>query len=615
VTSAPVRTSQAARPRFEQFFALRRWYFLNNLDFSPDSRFVSYTHDGSGQFNLWVSPVEGGWPRQLTTQEEESVRHHHWTRNGFVLELDLQGAEQWQVNLLPAEGGWPRPVTDNPRVQYSIGPVAEDGRRMLISGNQERPTDVTLYLLDIVEGGYSLLLDRPGGKFYAAAWHPDGDRAAVLDVIGNTDQHVHLLETGSGALRDLTPHEGDEFNSAVGFSADGRRLYSVTDRDHDFQYLESIDLESGAREALWKADWSVEHAALSEDRRRLAFTVDEDGYSILRVLDLDQGGELEVPDLPRGVCLQFAFSPDGRKVAALVGTGTRPFDLYVADLDRHSVTRITESFLGGIPEAGLVEPELVHYPTFDGKQVPAWLYRPRDADGREPVLLSIHGGPESQERTQVTRSSSFYQYLLSRGVAVLAPNVRGSTGYGKGYQKLIHRDWGGDELKDIEHAALWLREQPWADPDRIAIYGASFGGFATLSAMTRKPGYWRCGIDLVGPANLVTFSRAVPPHWRDSMKKWVGDPDEDADFLLERSPITYVENVRAPLLVLQGANDPRVVKPESDQMVETLRALGREVEYVVFEDEGHDFGKRSNQLRAYRLIAAFLFKHLGLPQD
>ena len=153
------------------------------------------------------------------------------------------------------------------------------------------------------------------------------------------------------------------------------------------------------------------------------------------------------------------------------------------------------------------------------------------------------------------------------------------------------------------------------DGDRIAIYGASFGGFATLSAMTRLPEYWRCGIDLVGPANLVTFARAVPPHWRSSMKKWVGDPDEDAEMLMQRSPITYVENARAPLLVLQGARDPRVVKPESDQMVEKLRSMGREVEYHVFEDEGHDFSKRANQLRAYRIIAAFLFKQFGLPEE
>jgi dipeptidyl aminopeptidase/acylaminoacyl peptidase len=289
--------------------------------------------------------------------------------------------------------------------------------------------------------------------------------------------------------------------------------------------------------------------------------------------------------------------------------------VYVADLDSGSVTRVTDNFLGGIPEPELVEPELVHFPTFDGKQIPAWLYRPQEAGGKMPVVLSIHGGPEAQERTHVTRSSSFYQYLLSRGIAVLAPNIRGSTGYGKTYQKLIHRDWGGDELKDIDYAARWLRGQSWVDGERIAVYGASFGGFATLSAMTRLPDYWRCGIDLVGPSNLVTFVKAVPPHWRALMKELLGDPEDDFDFLMARSPITYVEKMKAPLLVLQGANDPRCVKPESDQMVEKLRSVGVDVEYHVFDDEGHDFSKRANQLKAYRLIAAFLFKQFGMEAD
>jgi dipeptidyl aminopeptidase/acylaminoacyl peptidase len=609
-------TATRTRARFEQFFALRRTYFLNNLAFSPDSRQISYVHDGSGQFNLWSSPVEGGYPRQLTTREEEAVRHHRWTSSGIVLELDHLGAEQWQVNILPADGvGWPRAVTERDDVQYQIGPVADDGRRMLFCGNQERPTNVSLYLLDIQQGEPRLVLDREKQQLYPFAWHPDGRRAAIVDFLGNTNQHAYLLDVESGEFRDLTPHEDEEFNQPVGFSADGRSLYSITDRGAEYNFIEAIDLATGARNPLIKAKWDVEHADLSADRRRLGYTINEDGYSRFHMLDLETGRELPTPAIPHGVCSQYAISPDGRLVAALIGTGKRVFDVYVANIDAGTVVRVTENFLGGIPESELVEPELIHFETFDGKRVQAWLYRPSGATGRLPVVLSVHGGPEVQERTHVTRSSSFYQYLLSRGIAVLAPNIRGSTGYGKSYQRLIHRDWGGDELKDIEHAAIWLRQQAWADRDRIAVYGASFGGFATLSAMTRLPDYWRCGIDLVGPSNLVTFAKAVPPHWRATMKEWVGDPEEDFDFLMSRSPITYVEHMKAPLLVLQGANDPRVVKPESDQMVEKLRSLGHEVEYHVFEDEGHDFSKRANQLKAYRLIAAFLFKQFGVPGD
>ncbi len=609
-------TRTAAPPRFEQFFALRRTYFLNNLAFSPDSRHISYVHDGSGLFNLWSSPVEGGAARQLTSGDEDAVRHHRWTASGIVLELDHLGAEQWQLNTLPPDGsGWPRALTDRQDVQYEVGPVADDGRRMLFDGNHERPTDVAIYLLDIPSGRYQLVLDLEGRQFYAGPWHPDGRRAAVSEVFGNTDQSAYLLEVETGELRSLTPHEGEEFNAPLGFSADGSHLYNITDRDSEQNYLESIELATGERGPLIKSEWGIEQADLSSDRRRIAYTIDEDGYSRFHARDIESGRELRFPDMPHGVCSQFAISPDGRLVAGLVATGTRVFDVCVADLDAGRVTRVTDNFLGGIPDAELVEPELVHFPTFDGKQVPAWLYRPHEGGGTLPVVLSIHGGPEAQERTHVTRSSSFYQYLLSRGVAVLAPNIRGSTGYGKTYQKLIHRDWGGDELKDIDYAARWLRGQNWVDVKRIAVYGASFGGFATLSAMTRLPDYWRCGIDLVGPSNLVTFVKAVPPHWRAEMKEWLGDPEEDFDFLMSRSPITYVENMKAPLLVLQGANDPRCVKPESDQMVEKLRSIGVDVEYHVFEDEGHDFSKRANQLKAYRLIAAFLFKQFGMAAD
>ena len=609
-------TRTAAPPRFEQFFALSRTYFLNNLAFSPDSRQISYVHDGSGLFNLWSSPVEGGVARQLTSGDEDAVRHHRWTSSGIVLELDHLGAEQWQLNLLPPDGlGWPRAVTDHQDVQYEVGPVADDGRRMLFDGNQERLTDVAIYVLDIDTGQYRLVLDKEGRQFYAGPWHPDGRRAAIAEVLGNTDQSVFVLEVETGELKHLTLHDGEETNAPVGFSADGSRLYNITDRGSEHNYVEAIDLATGARTPLIQPEWGVEQAELSGDRRRIAYTIDENGYSRFHARDLESDRELRFPDIPLGVCSQFAISPDGRLVAGLVATGKRVFDVYVADLDAGRVTRITDNFLGGIPEAELVEPELLHYPSFDGKQVPAWLYRPHEATGRLPVLLSIHGGPETQERTHVTRSSSFYQYLLSRGIAVLAPNIRGSTGYGKTYQKLIHRDWGGDELKDIDYAARWLRAQSWVDSDRIAVYGASFGGFATLSAMTRLPDYWRCGIDLVGPSNLVTFAKAVPPHWRALMKDWVGDPEEDFDFLMERSPISYVDKMKAPLLVLQGANDPRCVKPESDQMVDKLRSIGVDVEYHVFEDEGHDFSKRANQLKAYRLIAAFLFKQFDVAAD
>jgi dipeptidyl aminopeptidase/acylaminoacyl peptidase len=204
-----------------------------------------------------------------------------------------------------------------------------------------------------------------------------------------------------------------------------------------------------------------------------------------------------------------------------------------------------------------------------------------------------------------------YQYLLSRGIGILAPNIRGSTGYGRAYQKLIHRDWGGGDLEDIRHAAEYLRGLAWVEEDRIGVYGGSFGGFATLSALARLPEYWAVGVDIVGPSNLVTFAQSVPPHWRHLMREWVGDPEDDREMLLERSPITYVEKIRAPLLVIQGANDPRVVQAESDQMVERLREKGLEVDYYVDPEGGHGASDREGRLRWYRMVAEFLEERLS----
>lgn len=308
------------------------------------------------------------------------------------------------------------------------------------------------------------------------------------------------------------------------------------------------------------------------------------------------------------------IDPTGRWLALFLNAATHPNELYIVDLAATQATRLTYSLIGGVREEDLVEPELVHFRAFDGRQIPAFLYRPRGLrpDERCPALLSIHGGPEAQERPEYIYAG-LYQYLLSRGIAVLAPNIRGSTGYGKTYQKLIHRNFGGDDLKDIEHAARFLQSLPWVDSDRLGVFGGSYGGFATLSAVTRLPDYWAAAVDIVGPSNLITFVQSVPPTWRRLMADLVGDAEADRALLIARSPITYVDNIRAPLLIIQGANDPRVVKAESDQMVERLKAQGKVVDYLVFADEGHGFTKRSNQLKAWRATAEFLLHHLQKP--
>ncbi len=608
------QTKTKAPPRFEQFIAVRR--FAPALGFSRDGSHVYFSSNISGQFNLWRVPVEGGWPEQLTTFIDESVRLLAVSPRDETLAIvaDPHGDEMWQVYVLPAEGGWPENLTNAPNAQHllSQGAWSPDGSKLAYSGNSRVPTDMETWVYDF-DAGEAQPVFGEGMFTVPFAWSPDGSQLSVLEFRHNSDFSVHVVDVESGTGRELTPHEDDVRFIPGPWARDGSGLYLRTDEGREFVGLAFFDVERGSYEWLETPDRDVEDVTLSEDGRVLGWVENVDGREVVRFRDLESGRELPDADLPSGTrplvlpeVPPLTLSPDGTRAAVVWTSPRRPPEVWIVEIETGEAHAVTESRIGGLREADLVEVELVSFPTFDGRDIPAWLLRP-DGNGRVPVVLSIHGGPEAQEKPIYV---PLYQYLVSRGIAVLAPNIRGSTGYGKSYQKLIQRDWGGGDLEDFEHAVKWLHEQDWVEPDRIGVFGGSFGGFATLSCVTRLPDYWAAAVDIVGPSNLVTFARAVPPTWKRFMARFVGDPDTEADFLLERSPITDVDNVKTPLLVMQGAKDPRVVKSESDQLVERLRELGRTVEYVVFDDEGHGFTKRENEVRAYRLAAEWLERHL-----
>ncbi len=448
-------------------------------------------------------------------------------------------------------------------------------------------------------------------NYFAVSFSPDGKYLLVYRWNSNTDSDIFLCELSNGKIMHLTPHTGEILYLPVAFVPDGKGLYLLTDKDREFTALCAMDFNSGSITFLRTHEWNIEGADASKDGRFIAYSVNEDGYSRLFVIDNLNGKERSFDDIPKGVYANLTFSPNEPLLSFYITRPTRPAELYLLNVVSGKFWKLTQSYLGGVPEEEMVEPELVRYKTHDGKMIPAFLYKPKDLGmgQKAPVVLSIHGGPEAQERVGYAYNG-FYQYLLNRGIGILAPNVRGSTGYGKSYQKLIHRDWGGAELKDFEFAVKYLHSLSWVEPKRIGVFGGSFGGFATLSCVSRLPDYWACAVDIVGPSNLITFTNSVPEFWKRYMKEWVGDPVEDAEMLKERSPINYVDNIKAPILIIQGANDPRVVKAESDQMVERLRALGRTVEYMVFEDEGHGFTKPANYLKALKASALWLEKHL-----
>jgi dipeptidyl aminopeptidase/acylaminoacyl peptidase len=601
----------AELPPFDDFVPELR--FQPVVAISPDGTAVAYVSNQGGQYNLWTHPLRGdGEATQLTAYTDQSVRAVAWSPSGTTLaySADRDGDEQYQIYVIAATGGEPRRVstTDGRQHDLAARPFTPDGKQLVYGGNDRDETVQDVLVHDLATGSVRRVESVPGELLSPVEVSPDGRWLLGVLARSNTDMDVFVVDLADAAARHrvLTGHDGEEVNAPMRWFPDGSGFWLLTNRGRDFTALARGDV-AGAIEIVEAPDWDVEGAVSSADGTAQVWIVNENGTSVPYARH--GNAEPQRLDIGDGVFAATDLSPDGTTIAGLFGTGTQPGEVVTVDVATSSLTALTDSRPPALTRITAVNAQLVDYPTHDNRRIPGWLYRPA-GDGPRPVVLSIHGGPQAQELA-VYAYSGLYQYLMSRGIGVFAPNVRGSTGYGVSYTKLIDRDWGGAELGDFEHAVKYLRGLDWVDADRIAVFGGSFGGFATLSCVSRLPDLFAAGVSIVGPSNLVTFARAVPPTWRALMAKWVGDPETEADFLLERSPITYVDQIRAPLMVVQGANDPRVVKAESDQIVEALRARGVEVRYDVYDDEGHGFTKRSNEIKALGDVADFLVAHLA----
>lgn len=576
--------------------------------YSPDGTQIAHVTNESGQFNIWVLPSGGGERRQMTFYTDNTVRALDWSPDGKTIAFtaDANGDEQHQIYLLDVESGAIAPLLHTEKRQHLLNGYSDDGMWLAYTANDRAEQDMDLQLYNLQTHEHKRL--SQGKIVFSGPFSPDSKFLAASDFRGNTDHdlYVYNVETGE-AVAAFRP-DSPSIAIAAAWSPDGSKLFFVTNYGREFTGLAAYSMADGSWEYVATPDWDFEQVVVLKKQNRLVWSLNEDGASKLLGADLATREHFSLPALPYGVLTGIKANSSGTRLALTFGQATEAANLYEIDIAAGTLTALGQSMVAGIPKDAFITPQLVRYESFDGRKIPAWLFKPH-GDGPFPTLLSIHGGPEAQERPGYAYSG-FYQYMLSKGFAILAPNIRGSTGYGITYQKLIHRDWGGAELKDIEHAALYLRSLDFVDNSRIAVFGGSFGGFATLSAVTRLPQYWAAAVDLVGPSNLVTFAKAVPPYWKRMMKEWVGDPEEDAEFLLSRSPISYVDNVKAPLLVIQGANDPRVVKPESDQMVERIRANGGKVTYYVDENEGHGTTRKATTLKWFGMISEFLAEEL-----
>ncbi|MEQ8671895.1 MAG: S9 family peptidase [Aggregatilineales bacterium] len=590
---------------FDQFTATR---LHGEVAYSHNGNYIAYTTNVSGQFNIWIVPSGGGFARQLTMFEDWSVRRLYWSHDDskIAFTADKDGSENRQVFVVLSSGGWPEMLSNKLQAQYDLSGWSPDDSKLLYSTNDRNPAEKDPVEHDLKTGELHRLMT--GHRNFATGYSPNGRYTNIEQFNGNTDQNIFVLDVESCEAICATPHESEAFYEHLGWHPESTGFYMLTNQDREFSNVAYYDLIAGDWKWFYTVDYDVERLLVLQERKQVLIFINVGGRTELKALTLE-GEEVEVAELPVGVVQNASPSPDSSKIVLNYTTAKSASNIYEFDLETGDLLPLSQSMVGGIDPDHMIDPELIHYETFDGQQIPAWLYIPKTRGDIFPVLLSIHGGPETQERP-VYNYSGMYQYLLNRGIGILAPNIRGSTGFGISYQKLIHRDWGGGELKDIEFAAKYLQSLDWVDNRRIGVFGASFGGYSTLNAITRLPDYWSVAVVAAGPSNLVNFVQSVPEFWKPVMKTWVGDAVEDYDLLTERSPITYLERIKVPLLVIHGANDPRVTQAESDQMVERMKALDIDVTYYVDPEEGHGPVKRANALKWWYMIAEYLEQHM-----
>ncbi|MEV0269580.1 S9 family peptidase [Hamadaea sp. NPDC050747] len=595
---------------YEDFRPIRRFYPA--LAFSPDGTQLAYIDDSLGQFNISVQRLAGGPSRSLSAFTDQTVRRVAWHPNGqsLLFQADARGTENAQLYEVELDGGRITQLTDEPSTRFGLAtgdPFSPDGARFAYFANNGSQPGFDTLVSSHPAGMPFRAYDR-GGRTYPASWSPDGSLLSAVQYHEGYDQIVYLIPAAGGEPRQLTPDKPSAVYEVGPWLPDGSGLIVRTDAGRDYLGLAILDAGDGHLTWLDTPDWDVEDVAMTPDGATLVWLVNVDGASELRIRSLATNDEVKAPRLPMGRARGLAVSPDGERLAVLLSTPSRPWDIAIIDLSACELIWLTDSR----PDAQTVvnvEPELVQFPSFDGREISAYLYRPAASLGRVGVLVSIHGGPVAQERPVY---DDLYQYLLSRGIAVLAPNVRGSSGYGKTFQHLVYRDWGGGDLQDIEAAAHFLQSQAWVAADRIGLIGGSYGGFMVLSAIARLPEInWAAAVDMFGPSDLITMAKATAPAFMPLVVELIGHPEDDADDLTRRSPITYADSIRTPLYVLQGANDIRVPQSGSDQLVERLRNRGVDVRYDIYPDEGHGFMRTANEIKAYSESAEFLVERLG----
>lgn len=606
-------TVQEEEPReigsytIEQFMDIES-VFANS--FSPDQSKLLVTSNRSGIYNMYTVPSSGGDFTPLTQSDSSSVYAISYfpDEERILFRMDDNGDEIYKIYLMdgeeverltPAEGaraifyGWSR-----------------DGDRFYYGSNQRDNRFTDIYEMDIETFTSTLVFDNSEAYNFGGI-SANGELMALSKTINTNDSDLFIYDIEEETFTQINSTQSG--NSAEHFSLDNNYFYYTTDADAEFRYVMKYDIENQTAEKVMERDWDILNFGFSYHEKYRTVFINEDAANTLEVTETETGDQLELPEFDNAYITGIKFSKDESKAVLNVGGSHTPTNLYVYDLETMETTQITNALSEEIEQEDLVTAEIIRYPSFDGLEIPAVYYKPHQASADNPVpaLVWVHGGPGGQSRQGY---SSLIQYIVNNGYAILAVNNRGSSGYGKTFYQLDDQKHGEDDLMDCVEGKNWLAMQDDINGEKIGIIGGSYGGYMTMAALTYTPEEFEVGVNIFGVTNWLRTLRSIPPWWesfKEALYLEMGDPNTEDSIRLHRiSPLFHAENVTKPLMVLQGAKDPRVLQVESDEIVEKVRENDVPVEYVLFEDEGHGFVKKENQIVAYEGIVQFLDTYL-----
>ncbi|MGD9929950.1 MAG: alpha/beta fold hydrolase [Mangrovibacterium sp.] len=598
----------------EQFYQNTRY---SGGAFSPDESRLLVSSDETGIFNLYEIGIADGSKKQITFSDKETFFAIDYVpgTDQMLYSADKGGNEINHIYLLHPDGTT-LDLTPDENEKAGFGGWTVEKTAMFYISNKRDPKFFDLYKMPVADWKAEMIYQNDEGLDVSGLSH-DEKTLALTKTETTSENHLYLYDLVSKQMTEITDGPGNYQSS--GFSKDDTYFYYITDAGKEFAYLVQYEMTTGQKQVLFETDWDVMYSYLSENGKYRVIAINEDGKNNLIVRNNETGETVNFPQIPDGDIVGVNISDSEELIRLTIGTSIAPNDIYVYDLQTAELKKLTSSLNPEIIPEDLVSAEVVRYPSFDGLEIPAIYYKPLTAspNNKVPALVWVHGGPGGQSRVGYF---ALLQYLVNHGYAVLAVNNRGSSGYGKTFYKMDDRNHGDKDLKDCIWGKKWLQEQDYIDAEKIGIIGGSYGGYMTMAAMTFAPDEFKVGVNIFGVTNWLRTLKSIPPYWesfRKALYTELGDPfTEDSVRLYDISPLFHAIQVKNPVMVLQGANDPRVLQVESDEIVAAVKNNNVPVEYVVFPDEGHGFIKKENEIKGYGDILKFLNKYLKeIPEE